>query len=74
MKRVSGTLEINWTVEFEDDAPKKGMLCDDPAKEAVLEFIPQSGEVGIWGPNVEWPMVFIEKHEEDIVIEEDERD
>lgn len=74
MKRVSGTLEISWTVDLPDETADKGMMCEDPAKEAVIEFIPQSGKVFIWGMDKEPVEVWIEKQEADVEIEEDERD
>jgi hypothetical protein len=74
MKRVSGILEINWTVELPDEKQRESNMCEDPAKEAVIEFIPQSGGVFIWGDDGPAAEVYLESYEEDIVIEEDERD
>ena len=76
MKTVSGIVELRWTVRLPDEHlrnPAGEGLCDDPAIEAVLAFVPQMGNVclrGEDGPEIE---VYTELHEEDFEVEEDER-
>lgn len=77
MKEVSGIVELKWTVRLPDDhqynAKGEG-LCDDPAIEAVLDFIPQMGRVTL-RENESRPIeVYTELHEEDFEIEDDLRD
>jgi len=74
MKTVSGKVEINWTVDIPDELQWTVNMCDDPAREAVIGFIPQSGSVYIWGEDKPPVEVFIEVNEDDIEIEEDGRD
>ena len=76
MREVSGKVELNWTVRLPDDHQynKKGEgLCDDPAIEAVLDFIPQMGKVLLREDESEPIEVFTELHEEDFEIEDDHR-
>ena len=76
MKEVSGTVEVNWTVRLPEgqERNKKGEgLCEDPAIEAVIEFLPQMGKVFLRGEDQEPVEVYLEIHEEDVEIEDDER-
>jgi hypothetical protein len=72
--RVSGIIEVNWTVELPDGKEHCGVVADDPAIEAVLDFIPQVGSIYLWGEKEKPVEVFLEVHEEDVEIEEDERE
>jgi hypothetical protein len=77
MKEVSGKAELLWTVQLPDDHQyneKLEGLCDDPAIEAVLKFIPQMGHVLLREKESEPIRVYTELHEEDFEIEEDSRD
>ena len=74
MRKVCGTLEINWSVVLPDGKEDAGTVTDDPAIGALLDFLPQSGQVYLWGENDKPVDVFIESFEEDVVIEEDERE
>jgi hypothetical protein len=71
--RVSGILEINWSVELPEGKEHSGAISDDPVIEAVLDFIPQTGSIYLWGEDEKPVDVFLEVHEEDMEIEEDER-
>lgn len=77
MKEVSGKVELNWTVRLPDDyqynIDGEG-LCNDPAIEAVLKFIPQMGKVLLREKQSKPIEVYTELHEEDFVIEDDLRD
>jgi hypothetical protein len=77
MKEVSGKAELLWTVRLPDDHQyneKNEGLCDDPAIEAVLEFIPQMGKVFLREDESKPIEVYTELHEEDFEIEDDHRD
>lgn len=75
MKRVSGTVELMWTVELPDEFCKaEGANTTDPAIEAVIDYLPQMGKVFFRGEDQEPATVFLEIHEEDFEIEEDERE
>jgi hypothetical protein len=77
MKDVSGKAELLWTVQLPDDHQyneKVEGLCDDPAIEAVLKFIPQMGHVLLREKESEPIRVYTELHEEGFEIEEDSRD
>ena len=69
---VRGEARIIFTVELPQETSRQKVVCDDPADEAVLEGLPQSLDVYLWGKNKEPASVFFEIHEEDIDIEEDE--
>jgi hypothetical protein len=76
MKEVNGKAILMWTVQLPDNHQyneKNEGLCDDPAIEAVLAFIPQMGRVSLRGQS-ETIEVYTEMHEEDFEIEEDFRD
>jgi len=77
MKEVSGKVELSWTVRLPDDHQhnKDGEgLCNDPAIEAVLDFIPQMGKVLLRENESEPIEIYTELHEEDFEIEDDHRD
>lgn len=71
MKRVCrGEARIMWTAEIPEGV--NANICDHPAVEAVLGFIPQAGDVWIDGDDKPPVKMFVEIHEEDVAIEEDE--
>lgn len=77
MKEVSGKVELSWTVRLPDDHQRNGKgegLCDDPAVEAVLKFVPQMGKVLLREDESEPIEVYTELNEEDFEIEEDGRE
>ena len=78
MKEVNGRVELSWTVRLPDNHQYNERLeglCDDPAIEAVLKFIPQMGKVWLREDEDMAPFeVYTEMHEEDFEIEEDNRD
>jgi len=77
MKEISGRVELLWTVRLPDNHQhndKGEGLCEDPAIEAVLNFIPQMGKVFLRGEASEPIEVYAELHEEDFEIEEDSRE
>lgn len=73
MATVRGQATIYWTVDLPEG--KERGKDTDPAIEAVLGFIPQSGLVYLWGRDPADPAadVFVELDEADIEIEEDNR-
>lgn len=74
MVRVTGEVVIQWCVDLPDETMDIGVVCDDPAVEAVICAIPQSIDVYIWGEDHEPAKVFMECNEADVAIEEDERE
>jgi len=70
---VAGEATLRWSVELPKDKQHEGQMCDDPAVEAVLSAFPQQSEVFLWGLKVEGAKVFIECHEDDVIVEEDAR-
>lgn len=74
MTRVSGVVEIIWTVELPEGREHQGQMCEDPAVEAAVEGIPQDLYIYLWGQEAPAARVHYEVHEEDVVVEEDERD
>jgi hypothetical protein len=77
MKRVSGIAKVAWTVELPDD-PKlqhyERTIATDIAIGVILEYTPQMGRVYAFDDDKDFANVYIELHEEDFEIEEDERD
>jgi len=72
--RVSGTMTVTWSVLLPDDSAREVVACADPAVEAAMTFLPQFGAVHVWGEEREPAEVFIEVHEEDVEVEEDDRE
>ena len=72
IRRVRGEARFSFVVEMPIETAREKVVCDDPADEAVLEGLPQSLDVYLWGKNKGPASVFFELHEEDIDIEEDE--
>ena len=70
---VAGCVELQWTVELPEENKYNGGLCDDPAKEAVIEALPQFIKLYLWGEAEHPAYVHFEIDEEDIEIEEDDR-
>ena len=69
---MRGEARLLFVVEMRGETAREKVVCDDPAVEAVLEGIPQSLDVYLWGKNTPPASVFFEIHEEDIKIEEDD--
>ena len=73
LTKVRGTMTISWSVDLPEETQRKGVTTDDPAIGAVLDFLPQSGFVYTWGEDKEPAEVWLETHEDDVEIEEDNR-
>jgi hypothetical protein len=75
MKTVSGKVTIIWAVDLPDKFQhEKNVPAKDPAIQAVLDFIPQKGDVWCFGDARQPAKVYLEIHEDDFEIEEDSRD
>ena len=75
MPKVTGSLTLYWSVDLPTQPKERWQgMCEDPAKEAVLDFIPQSGKIYLWGEDKEPADVWLEAHEEDVEIDDDERE
>jgi hypothetical protein len=71
-RRVRGEARIMFTVDLPKKNAKTKVICDDPAKEAVIEALPQSLDLYLWGKNEAPLSVCFEIHEEDVEIEEED--
>lgn len=72
-KKVVVKMEVSVTVDLPEDKCRQGNMCDDPAIEAALEAMPGAIEIFIWGEDKAPVKVYVEAHEEDCEIEDDER-
>ncbi|NIP44084.1 MAG: hypothetical protein GWO28_15570 [candidate division Zixibacteria bacterium] len=72
IRRVRGEARVMFTVELPEETATQKVVTDDPADEAVIEGIPQSLDLYLWGRDKKPASVYFEIHEEDIDIEEDE--
>ena len=72
--RVSGTMTVTWSVLLPDESAREAVACADQAVEAAMTFLPQSGTVHLWGEDREPAEVFVEVHEEDVEVEDDDRE
>ena len=70
---VAGELRAQWTVELPYESRHIGMACDDPAIEAVMEALPQTLQIFLWGETMAPAVVHLEIEEDDVEIEEDDR-
>lgn len=71
---VSGTMEVNWTVELPKKLCRKGVACKDPAVEVAMEAVLQQMGVALWGLEEPSAHVYCEVSDLDVTVEEDERD
>jgi hypothetical protein len=69
--RVSGKIEVQFTVELPDHCPS--VVEDDPAIEAVVEAIPGIVDIYLWGEDHAPARVVFDVMDNDYEIEEDER-
>lgn len=76
MKRakVIVTMKVECSVMLPAGREHEGQACDDPAVEAALCGLPQVCEVFLWGKENEPARLHYEAHEEDCIVEEDERE
>lgn len=72
MTTVRGTIALSWSVTLPKD--KAGVPGpDDPAIDALIQFIPQSGWVHCFDNDIDRAEIWLEISDTDIEIEEDER-
>lgn len=71
--RVAGELRIYWEVEL-PEAVARAKHEFDPAKEAVIESLPQSLEIYMQGKDKPPTRVSFSADEDDAEIDEDERE
>lgn len=72
-KSVSGTMEVNWTVELPEETCHESVASDDPAVEAAMQAVSQQIAVCLWGTEKAPAHVYCEVSEMDVTVEEDER-
>ena len=70
---VAGTATINWTCHLPVDRAREANMCADPAVEAVIEAMPQTCQIYVWGQDKEPVDVNIEIDERDVEVEDDDR-
>ena len=75
MKRVhvAGEATIRWSVLLPNDKAHEGVIVDDPAKECVIAGLSKSLNVYLWGEDEPPAGVYIECHEDDVTVEENDR-
>ncbi len=71
---VRGVMEVNWTVELPEDLCRKSVACADPAVEAAMQAVHQDFATYLWGPDRSSARVYCEVMEDDVVVEEDDRE
>ena len=71
--KVTGELSVLWTVELPVERAREGVTTDDPAINAALDFLPQSGFVYLWGEDAEPVEVWFEASEADCEVQDDDR-
>lgn len=71
---VRGVMEVNWTVELPESLCRKSVASDDPAVEAAMQSVHQDFCTFLWGPDRPSARVYCEVVEDDVVVEEDERE
>lgn len=69
---VAGEMRVTWSVELPEENKHIGQACTDPAIEAAMCAI-NDAHIYLWGEDKEPAKVFLEIHEDDIDIEEDNR-
>lgn len=72
MKHVAGEMIVRWTVQLPDDATP--VACDDPAVESAMQAVCQEQSVYLWGTDKRPAFVYAEVGEDDVRVEEDDRD
>jgi hypothetical protein len=68
---VEGT--VTFTVELPDEHKYNGQACEDPAIECAMESMPRIMDILLWGEQEKPARVYLEVHEEDFHVEEDNR-
>lgn len=71
---VRGTMEVSWTVELPEAHCRESVACADPAVEAAMQAVQQEIGTLLWGLEKPEARVFCEVMEDDVVVEEDERE
>ena len=71
---VCGTMTVSWTVELPEARCRESVACDDPAVEAAMQAVEQHIVTYLWGEDKPPATVFCEVMEEDVEVEEDNRD
>lgn len=71
---VSGEMVVCFNVELPTDFSHDGQACDDPAVEAALCAVNEMVQVFLWGQDNLPARVSLEVFEEDVTIEEDNRE
>lgn len=71
---VRGTMEVTWTVELPEALCRESVACEDPAVEAAMQAVQQEIGTLLWGSEKPEARVFCEVMEDDVVVEEDERE
>lgn len=71
---VVGVASISWQVELPEGFELRGTTTKDPAVGALIDFLPQSGKVYLWGEDKPPAEVFIELLEDEVIVEEDDRE
>lgn len=70
---VAGEVTVHWQVELPVEHQHNGLACEDPAVEAVLATLGQQIDVLLWGRHEPPATVFLEVSEEDVNVDEDDR-
>ena len=70
---TAGEMHVRWGAELPKETQHKGQACSDPAIEAALSALSQTTFVYLWGEDKEPAIVHFEICEEDVFLEEDDR-
>lgn len=71
---VSGTMEVTWTAHLPEALCRESVACEDPAVEAAMQAVQQEIGTLLWGLEKPEARVYCEVMEDDVEIEEDERE
>jgi len=72
--KVAGMMSVGFTVELPIEHCSESVACDDPAKEAAMQAVSQLLEVWLWGEDKPPAKVFTEVCEQDVEVEDDDRE
>lgn len=72
--RVSGKMEVLFTVELPIEHAHEAVACDDPAVEAAMQGFNSHVSTYLWGQDKPAASVYLEVNESDVEVEEDERE